>query len=110
MLFILRVLLAALPPDLVAQLPWRVSKGVDWKLVASVAALPLVFDVRRKEADTFDAFLAIAREHLPQWRERFEAALRAEVFDDEEKRDAIRAETIAGAQGALAAGKPIVDV
>lgn len=109
-LFILRVLLAALPPDLVAQLPWRVSKGVDWKLVASVAALPLVFDVRRKEADTFDAFLAIAREHLPQWRERFEAALRAEVFDDEEKRDAIRAETIAGAQGALAAGKPIVDV
>jgi hypothetical protein len=101
-LFFFRAIIALLSPNVVGAMPWSLYEGVDWRFVASVAALPLLFYARRNDAKALDVLLEIAREQLPKWKANFESDLTAGVFADEAKREAIRANVFREIKNTLA--------
>ena len=75
---------ALLPRDVLDRLA-SLDK-IDWRLAIKVGGLPLLFELRRRNAEALDANLAMARENLSAWRETLESARQRGAFADDEKR------------------------
>jgi hypothetical protein len=90
--FLVRTIAALLPKDAVDRL-WSLDK-IDWHSAITVGGLPLLFDLRRRNAEGLDAQLKIARNCLPVWRLAFELAAQSGAFDNAEEQKAIIADAL----------------
>jgi hypothetical protein len=92
LVFLVRAAGALLPQDVIERL-WSLD-DVDWPFAIRVAGLPLLFELRRRNAAALDANLAAARENLPAWQMALELGIAHGVFADALKQKAILAATI----------------
>jgi hypothetical protein len=90
--YLMSAIAALLPRDVLDRL--ASLDRIDWRLAIEVGGMPLLFELRRRNAEALDANLAMARENLSAWRETLESARQRGAFADEEKRRAIIADTL----------------